>query len=124
MDKRICTVIVVLSRSAGCKISVDDMARVAGLSRFRLSHLFKSETGTSPTQYLRTQRMQKAGELLATTSLTLKQVAYMLGVRDQSHFVRDFKKFHGLTPTQFREREITESVDKTLVDSEHSAKVE
>jgi transcriptional regulator GlxA family with amidase domain len=78
------------------------LARSVRLSRWHLGHLFKNEVGDSPARYLRALRMRRAGVLLATTLLTVKEIRYRVGVRDQSHFARDFKSIYGLTPTEYR----------------------
>lgn len=54
-------------------------------------------------QYFKAQRIQKARELLETTSLSVKEIAARVGIQDQSHFTRDFKRGHRLTPSQYRE---------------------
>ena len=53
-------------------------------------------------QYLKALRLEKACELLGTTYLSVKEIAVQVGLNDASHFVRDFKKVYGLTPTQHR----------------------
>jgi len=80
------------------------LAESVNLSPSRLHQLFKRETGMPPARYLRLLRMQGARELLETTHLSVKQVMARVGVTDESHFVRDFKKTYGLTPARYRER--------------------
>lgn len=46
--------------------------------------------------------MERAQTLLQTSFLTIKEVTFECGLTDVSHFVRDFKKCYGVTPTQFR----------------------
>jgi two-component system response regulator YesN len=53
------------------KLSLNDLARFVKLSRSRLWHTFKTEMGVSVGQYLKAQRIQKARELLETTSLSV-----------------------------------------------------
>jgi AraC-like DNA-binding protein len=53
-------------------------------------------------QYLRHLRMQHAQELLRRSFLSIKEVAFLCGAKDLSHFVRAFKKEYGLTPSLFR----------------------
>lgn len=53
-------------------------------------------------QYLKDLRMGEADKLLRTTFLSVKEIAFLVGARDLSHFVRAFKKDHGVTPTEFR----------------------
>jgi AraC family transcriptional regulator of arabinose operon len=78
------------------------MGRIIGLSPSRLRHMFKAETGTTPTQFLKSLRIRKAKSLLETTRLSVKEVMASVGVSDPSNFTRDFKRAHGLTPTQVR----------------------
>lgn len=80
------------------------LAEAVNLSPSRLHQLFKRETGMPPARYLRLLRMQSARELLETTHLSVKQVMARVGVTDESHFVRDFKKSYGHTPARYRER--------------------
>lgn len=87
------------------KLASSDMARVVNLSPAHLRYLFKTETGMSPAQYLRTLRMREAGRLLKTTFLSVKEVMHRIGVSDESHFTRDFKKAYGTTPAQYRSQE-------------------
>lgn len=55
-------------------------------------------------QYLKVLRMQKACNLLETSLLSIKEITAKTGFRDVSHFTRDFKKAHGITPTEHRAR--------------------
>lgn len=80
------------------------LAEAVNLSPSRLHQLFKRETGMPPARYLRLLRMQSARALLETTHLSVKQVMARVGVTDESHFVRDFKKTYGHTPARYRER--------------------
>ena len=80
------------------------LAELVNLSTSRLHQLFKEETGMPPAKYLRQLRMQRARHLLETTNLSVKQVMVAVGVSDESHFVRDFKKACGLTPARYREQ--------------------
>lgn len=74
-------------------------------------------------EYLKNLRMQKAGELLETTSLSVKEVGAAVGMLDQSHFVRAFKKSYGLTPSQYRDKAVSRTVGLPRINkSTHSAK--
>jgi transcriptional regulator GlxA family with amidase domain len=78
------------------------MAYSLNLSPSRFHYLFKSEMGTSPTQYLRAIRLREAKSLLESTFLSVKQVMIRVGIGDGSHFARDFKHAYGLTPQQLK----------------------
>jgi transcriptional regulator GlxA family with amidase domain len=102
MDPRIQVVIATMSESVADRISMWTLCRKVNLSPARLRELFKKETGLSPMRYLRDLRMQRAEQLLRTTFLSIKEVTFLSGERDVSHFVRDFKKKYGRTPSEFR----------------------
>lgn len=55
-----------------------------------------------PIQYLKVLRMERAKHLLETSFLSVKEIAHIVGVNDESHFVRDFKKTYGVPPTSYR----------------------
>lgn len=79
-----------------------EIARAVNLSTPRLRYLFKAETGMTPAQYLKALRMRKAKELLEETFFNVKQIMLRVGVKDQSHFVRDFRELYGQTPAAYR----------------------
>ena len=84
--------------------AITQTAKEMNLSPSRLRQLFKIELGTSPTEYLKDLRLEKASELLTTTHLRVKDISWQVGIRDQSNFVRDFKKKYGTTPTEHRRK--------------------
>ena len=104
MDARVKATIGSMQRSLAGQLSMIALSEGVNLSPARLRQLFKKETGRSPMEYLRDLRMQRAEELLRTTFLSVKEIAFRCGVNDISHFVRDFKVRHGLTPSSFRSR--------------------
>jgi len=104
MDKRVSAVIEMMRRQATQQHSIGTLSKAVNLSAARLRQLFKTETGRSPLQYMRIVRMQHAERLLRSTFLSVKEVAFLSGAKDLSHFVRDFKKHYGITPKEFRGR--------------------
>jgi AraC family transcriptional regulator of arabinose operon len=102
MDRRIELVISKMETETSSSWDTTTLADVIGLSPSRFRHLFKQETGTSPAQYLKDIRMRNAEVLLRTTFLSVKEVLKQVGLGSNSHFVSDFRKLHGLTPTAFR----------------------
>jgi transcriptional regulator GlxA family with amidase domain len=102
MDQRVQIVIELMTEEFHQDILLSLLAASVNLSLSRLHHLFKSETGTTPAKYLRVLRMEKAKELLAFTFMSIKQIMVSVGVRDRSHFEREFKRIYQLTPTQYR----------------------
>jgi AraC-like DNA-binding protein len=84
-------------------IGLDDLARVSGVDRFRLSRAFKSAFGIAPHAYLIQLRLAKARHLLARGE-TPADVASALGFADQSHLGRWFQRAYRLTPADYRKR--------------------
>lgn len=103
MDIRVALAIRMMSKVTNDGLSIDRLSRRLNLSPGRLRQLFKKETGRSPKQFIKKLRMQRAEELLRTTFFSVKEVTFLSGMNDVSHFVHDFKKEHGLTPSKFRQ---------------------
>jgi transcriptional regulator GlxA family with amidase domain len=86
--------------------TLDALASRAGLSRTTLAERFRTAMGDTPLAYLRTVRMQKAMRLLGETDRTLEQVALEIGYRDAFGFSKVFKRTVGLSPREFRRRDV------------------
>ena len=55
-----------------------------------------------PIRYLRLLRMERAKNLLESSFLSVKEIAFQVGLNDESHFVRDFKSTYGFSPALYR----------------------
>jgi AraC family transcriptional regulator, arabinose operon regulatory protein len=102
MDPRIVSALRRLDEEFKAPLTVAALAQPLSLSPSRFAHLFAKEVGMSPMRYLHTQRMIQARLLLEQTLLSVKEVMVQVGCSDASHFARDFQRFHGLPPTQWR----------------------
>lgn len=85
-------------------LTLSKLARLNSLSPSRTGYLFKIEMGMSVGRFVKNQRLEKARELLETTSLSVKEIRVRVGVTDRSHFARDLKQAYGVTPSQVRTR--------------------
>jgi AraC-like DNA-binding protein len=83
-------------------ISLETLAKVAGLSRCHFARAFKQSVGTAPHAYLMQRRLERAERLLVETDLSLCRVALDSGFGDQSTFSRYFRRNFGVTPRSFR----------------------
>jgi transcriptional regulator GlxA family with amidase domain len=101
-DPRVQRIITLIAYDFQRKITTTEMAQSVNLSPSRLRHLFRDEMGISLRRYLKAQRMMKARELLETTFLNAQEIMLRVGVKDKSHFTRDFKKAYGFTPLRYR----------------------
>ncbi len=81
---------------------MEDLAHELGTSYSRFRHMFKQHTGLSPKAYMVELRIDKARNLLTSTSLSVKEVAYQLSFDTPYYFMRLFKNKTGMTPTQWR----------------------
>jgi len=78
-------------------ITLASIAKVSGLSPYHLIRLFKQVYGQTPHAFQLDQRINRAKQLLKRGH-SIAQVAQQLGFSDQSHFQRNFKKRHAVTP--------------------------
>lgn len=83
-------------------LSLDDLAREFGISKYHLSREFKRYMGTTINEYLTLTRLNYAKELLKYTSQTVEQAAFSCGFHHVSHFINVFKAHESLTPLQFK----------------------
>ena len=79
-----------------------ELARSVGLSRSKLHHNFRSVYGTTPFDYLRDRRLEKARISLDEGNLDVTEVAYSVGYSSLSHFTKVFKQYFGTPPSNYR----------------------
>jgi AraC-like DNA-binding protein len=84
------------------ELSLAELAQSVNLSVWRLCHIFKLDVGMPPIRYLRQLRMERAKDLLESSFLSVKEIAYQVGLNDESHFVRAFKSTYGASPALYR----------------------
>jgi AraC family transcriptional regulator len=92
---------VYIDAHIGEHISLDDLARQAGISRFHFARQFRLSTGESPMGYLRRVRIERSKSILQSGETTIAEVAANLGFSDQSHFTRTFGRMVGVPPGSF-----------------------
>jgi AraC family transcriptional regulator len=86
------------------RLSCEEMARAACLSRFHFSRLFSRLMGFSPHEYLVRYRLEHAQKLLSSPEeeRSLADVAAECGFADQAHLARRFRRAYGVSPSAFR----------------------
>ncbi len=83
-------------------MNVDGLSEYVGLSRSQLHRRMKDIVGVAPSDYIRNVKLRKACEMLAQGDVDIAQVAYSLGFNAQSHFSTLFKRYTGMTPTEYK----------------------
>jgi AraC-like DNA-binding protein len=96
--ERISRTIVQIRENYARPFSVDDMAKQAGMSTPVFHRAFKSITGSSPHQYLRTTRLHRAKGLIVSDGLPIGEAARQVGYDNPAHFSREFKKHFNVSP--------------------------
>ena len=85
-------------------VSVGRMAEEFFFSRPYLSARFKKETGQSLTDFILSEKTEEAKRLIRYTDKSLTAVSAYLGFSSQSHFIRVFRKYAGVTPGEYLEK--------------------
>ena len=80
-------------------LNVEVLGSELGLSRVQLYRKLKALTGSSPVEQLRTIRLHRAKALLATSGMSVSEVAYAVGFSSPSYFTKCYKEAFGTTPT-------------------------
>lgn len=86
------------------EVTVEGLARIAGISVPHFNRRFRQLLRLSPMEYVLSLRIQEAQRRLVTTDRTIGDVAVSIGFYDQSHFTKRFRKVTGMTPLAYRKR--------------------
>ena len=92
--------------------SLSDLAAHFKMNPAYLRRVFKDATGSTPGQYLKLMRIDRAKQLLSSDEVMVSQIAYQVGFEDVSYFSRVFKKITGYWPSDFRGKQtVIQNVD-------------
>jgi AraC family transcriptional regulator len=87
------------------KLTLDELAQVACLSKFHFLRLFKSAFSKTPYEFINGVRIEKAKELLRNPELSVREIANQTGFDSSGSFSRAFFQTQGKYPTQFAVRQ-------------------
>jgi AraC-like DNA-binding protein len=85
--------------------TIQEIAMRLGMSYSNFRKIFKEFTGFSPSMYQQDLKLQRAKDLLATTDMTIKEIAYQLNFESPDYFSSKFRLKTGLKPSEFRGNE-------------------
>ena len=99
---RLAIVLAIVEERLHEGIPVAEMAAAVHLSPYHFARMFRRSSGMSPHAYLTKRRLERARELLASTSLSMQEIARRVGYRNQAHFTRVFHVGTGSVPRRYR----------------------
>lgn len=85
-------------------IEMPEIAEFLNISYSTFRRMFKTYTGMAPAQYYMSMKVQRAKDMLRSTTMSVKEVSFALHFETPEYFSRIFKKKTGMTPSQFREQ--------------------
>jgi transcriptional regulator GlxA family with amidase domain len=96
-----------IESNLGERIQIQELARIAGVSKGHFFHVFKRCFGVTVGNYVTARRMQLARRYLLTTSDSLAEIALRCGMTDQPHFTKIFRRVFGQPPARWRRARMT-----------------
>lgn len=94
-------VLAYIAENYDSSISLDNLAKIAGMNPKYFCRYFRSMTERTPIDYLNYYRIECACEMLSTKDISIKETAISCGFNDESYFIKTFHKYKGITPKQF-----------------------
>lgn len=85
-------------------ITLETLANVSGVSVQHFCRVFKAKTGMRPMEYLAKKRLAEAKVMLLNTGESIGHIASLVGYNDQNYFGMVFKKYEGVTPSEYRKQ--------------------
>lgn len=101
---RIGTAISHLEANPQEPVDLDQLARIAQMSKRSFNRSFQAAMGNSPIAYVIQLRVNRAASLLRRTRLNITEIAFEVGFSDSNYFARQFHKLFGVTPRQYRQQ--------------------
>lgn len=102
MPEQIRVIAHYLNRNFTKEISLDELSTSFSISKYHLCRSFKKYTGLTLNEYVTQLRLERAKELLRTTTLPANQIGSLVGIADENYFYRLFRKHTGQSPHKYR----------------------
>ncbi len=91
-------------------VSLKALSRYNNMSAGYFSGLFKKETGATLTDFVNRKRIERAKKLISSSSLEIKEISRKCGIDDTNYFAKLFKKYEGISPSNYRKTKRNESL--------------
>jgi AraC-like DNA-binding protein len=89
---------------SGMTFTIRDLAIELNLTPSYLQRLFKHETGVCMGEWLSERRLQRAAQLLESSYMSVKEIAYTVGYEHSSSFIRAFERRFSQAPSRYRKQ--------------------
>ena len=93
-------------------LRIEEMAEAVSMGRTVFYGKIKAIVGMSPSDFLRSLRMQRAEELIVKSKMNFSQIAFSVGFSDPKYFTKCFKKETGMTPSEYRQKKQEEKTEE------------
>lgn len=110
VDPRIIKILEYIHEKYNKDITVEELAEISRLSTVQLRKIFHSELQINPKEYIYTYRLKQSIEMLKHSNLTIKEISYKIGFKNDHYFHTLFKKNFKMTPSDFRNKGTKEFV--------------
>ena len=104
LPKYVKEIINYLDKNLTERITLDMLAKKCSINKYHLEKEFKKFIGISPNEYVISNRISFAKELLKYSDIAISEIAIKAGIDNVSHFINLFKKREGITPLSFRKK--------------------
>jgi AraC family transcriptional regulator of adaptative response / methylphosphotriester-DNA alkyltransferase methyltransferase len=95
----------IIEKEYASALTLDQLSKQVGMSKYHLHRTFKKIVGVTPMEYMTKIRISKSAELLMQTDLSITQIAHEVGYRSSSHFNVIFRNHLGCSPTVYRHQQ-------------------
>lgn len=102
VDQKIEQAKIIMNENLFKEIDPEELAMRLNISYSWFRKVFKDYTGYAPAKYFQELKLRKAKQLLVSTSLSVKEISFMLNYKTAEHFFSSFKRRTGLTPLEYR----------------------
>lgn len=93
-----------MDRNYRDEVDLDELASIAGISKYHFARSFEASYGETPIRYLTRRRIERAQDLLRSANLTVTEVCMMVGFASLGSFSTRFTRLVGESPTAYRNR--------------------
>jgi transcriptional regulator GlxA family with amidase domain len=94
--------VAIVEREYASELSLDDIARRVASSRRQLQRAYAEIGNTTFRDHLARVRMDRAAEMLASRTLTVREIAHRVGYRQPAQFAKAFRRYQGVAPSDYR----------------------